>query len=442
MNIRGPSRRRNGFRTVERDLRGVESFETFNWMIPVYTWRAPSSRIVPKASSDFEIPRRGGVNPQQVALTDPFAGYQAHREEIQAAIARVLDRGRYILGPEVAAFEEEFAQYVGVTDAVGVGSGTDALTLALRALQLPSGSGVATVAHTAVATVAAIEAAGLIPLLADIDPVHRTLSPESLAHLCRVATGRSDAPVRAVIPVHLHGHPADLPGILAVARQYGLAVIEDCAQAHGARLNGRTLGSWSDLAAFSFYPTKNLGALGDGGAIVTNNRALAQRARLLREYGWDSSRVATIPGGNSRLDELQAAILRVKLKYLDGENQARRRLASEYDRRLTGTSLRLPVVREGASPVYHHYVVSHFARDSLRKHLAERGIGTGVHYPVPIHRQPAYAGRFPLLVPLPSTEQAAQVVLSLPMYPQLSIQTVDRLVVDLNLGVAQSRAED
>ncbi len=356
-----------------------------------------------------------------IPQTDPRANYLAHKAEIDAAIAQVLMAGRYILGEPVAAFEREFAAYLAVGHAIGVASGTDALHLALRACGIGPGSYVFTVSHTAVATVAAIELAGATPVLVDIDPATFTMDPQRLEDaLQRVTAGGEGARRGAVIPVHLYGHPADMVAILEIARRYDLWVIEDCAQAHGAAIAGRKTGAFGDMAAFSFYPTKNLGALGDGGAVVTNDAELAERARLLREYGWRERYVSALPGLNSRLDTLQAAILRVKLRHLDAENERRRAAARLYTELLQESDLRLPIERPGMRHVYHQYVVRSSRRAAFQARLHERGIGTLIHYPVPVHRQPAYAGRLPCAGDLSQTEAAAAEILSLPMFAELS----------------------
>lgn len=338
--------------------------------------------------------------------------YAALKPEVDAAIADVLERGAFILGAEVAAFEREFATYCGVSHAVGVGSGTEALHLALRACDIGPGDEVITVAHTAVATVAAIELTGARPVLVDIESRRATLNP---AQLEAAITPRT----RAVIPVHLYGCPAELAPILEVARRYHLRVVEDCAQAHGAVYKGQRVGSWGDLAAFSFYPTKNLGAYGDGGAIVTDDPTLSERLRLLREYGWAERYVSHSKGLNSRLDELQAAILRVKLRHLDVWNARRRALAQQYTTLLRDSGLQLPFEPPDGAHVYHLYVVRTPQREALRAFLSERGIGTLIHYPVPVHLQPAYADLGYRPGSLPETEAAAAQVLSLPLYPEL-----------------------
>jgi dTDP-4-amino-4,6-dideoxygalactose transaminase len=355
---------------------------------------------------------------------NPQAQYLAHKAEINEAIGRVLESGWYVLGKEAEAFEREFAAYVGAGHAIGVGSGTEALHLALKACDIGAGDEVITVAHTAVATVAAIELTGAIPVFADIEDRYCTLDPVRLEQLITPRT-------RAIIPVHLYGQAADLDPILEIARRHGVTVIEDCAQAHGARYRDRPVGSFGALACFSFYPTKNLGAIGDGGMVTTANAALAEKVRLLREYGWAERYVSHIAGWNSRLDELQAAVLRVKLRYLDADNAARGRIAASYGAALAGCGLRLPETRLGSSHVFHLYVVRSAQREALRSHLQRAGIAAGIHYPVPVHKQPAYISRFP--ASLPVTERAANEVLSLPIYPELGDAEVST-VIDAVLG--------
>lgn len=351
--------------------------------------------------------------PSNIIPSNPKANYLAHKEAIDVAITRTLDSGWYILGPETTEFEKEFAAYIGVAFGIGVGSGTEALHLALRACGIGEGDEVITVSHTAVATVAAIELCGATPVLVDIDKETYTLDPDQIEPAITPRT-------KALIPVHLYGHPAAMPRIMSIAEQHGLKIIEDCAQAHGAVYAGRKLGSWGQIAAFSFYPTKNLGAMGDGGMIVTNDPALAERVGLLRQYGWRERYISDLPGMNSRLDELQSAILRVKLCYLNEENVKRQVLANAYDAQLSDTSLILPKPMPGASHVYHQYVVRSEHRDALRAFLRERGIGTLVHYPVPVHLQPAYQSRLRCIGNMAHTEKAAGEILSLPMYPELT----------------------
>jgi dTDP-4-amino-4,6-dideoxygalactose transaminase len=362
---------------------------------------------------------------------DLAAHHRKHGDEITAAVARVLKSGWYVLGEEVAAFEREFAAEFGYGYAVGAASGTDAIALCLRAQGVGPGDKVATVSHTAVATVVAIEMAGAQPVLVDIDPASYTLAPASLARALETFH-----PVKAVIAVHLYGHPADLEAIVAVARHYDAQVIEDCAQAHGARLDGHYVGTRAAAAAFSFYPTKNLGALGDAGMAVAADAECAQRMRWMREYGWKQRYISEIPGVNSRLDELQAAVLRVKLRHLEGGNQRRAVIAAAYDRGLAHTGLVLPVTRSGARHVFHQYVVRSRARDALRSNLRERGVGTSVHYPLPVHQQPAYAGRVSLDPGgLEETERAAREVLSLPMYPELTDAAVESVIAAVRASV-------
>jgi len=348
-----------------------------------------------------------------IPIANPVAQYCSHKAEIDQAIHGVLDSGWYVLGEEVRAFEADFAAYIGVKSAIGVGSGTEALHLTLRACDIGPGDEVITVSHTAVANVAAIELCGATPVLIDIDADRHTLAPEKLP---RLLTSRT----KAIVPVHLYGQPADMTPILEVAHRHGLKVVEDCAQAHGATYQSRRVGSWGDMGCFSFYPTKNLGALGDGGMVVTDDPGLAEKARLMRQYGWAERYVSRIPGWNSRLDELQAAVLRVKLRYLDTDNVARVRLATMYNQLFADTNVELPVEHPGSNHVYHLYVIRTKRRDELRAFLKEQGIGTLVHYPVPVHLQPAYRGRLPGGDDLPETEQAAREVLSLPMYPELA----------------------
>ncbi len=352
-----------------------------------------------------------------IPVVDLRAEYVAVKAEIDGAVQRVLESGWYILGKEVAAFESEFAAWCGVSGAVGVGNGTDALHIALRACGVAAGDEVITVAHTAVATAAAIALTGATPVFVDIDPATYTLDP---ARLAAAITPRT----KAVIPVHIYGHPADLGGILPIARAAGLRVIEDCAQAHGAEWQGKRVGGFADLACFSFYPTKNLGALGDGGAVVGNDPALLERVRLLREYGWPPHNryVSQIEGMNSRLDEMQAAILRVKLAHLDGWNEHRRTLAGVYAAHLPDSVVK-PVERPDCRHVYHLYVVRSPERDNLREKLRAAGVATGIHYPVPIHQQAAYYHLS--LTSLPVTEQAAGEILSLPMHSTLTVEQIE-----------------
>lgn len=344
-----------------------------------------------------------------ILCANPKAQYVAHQAEIDVAIQRALEKGHYIRGEECQAFEKEFSAWLGLEHTIGVANGTDALRIAMTALGIGYGDEVLTPSHTAVATVSAIELAGATPVFVDTDEFF-TMCPEDLAK-------KVTPKCKAVIAVHLFGNVCNLPAIQAICRKSGLKLIEDCAQAHGARLDGRMVGTWGDIAAFSFYPTKNLGALGDGGGISTNDAALADRCRLLSEYGWRERFISEIAGGNSRLDEIQAAVLRVKLKYLDRDNESRRRIAALYGETLEGTGLTLPRPRPGAEHVYHLYVTRTADRDQIRDRLKGYHVYAGVHYPMPIHQQPAYRNRFPTT--LPRTEKHAGDILSLPMYPEL-----------------------
>jgi len=337
--------------------------------------------------------------------------YQTHKTEIDTAITRVLDSGRYILGEEVRSFEKEFARYIGVRYGIGVGSGTDAITLALRACGIGTGDEVITVSHTAVATVAAIELCGATPVLVDISPETYTLDPDQIR---QAATQKT----KAIIPVHLYGHPADMDRIVPLAHDLDLFVIEDCAQSHGALFHDKKTGSLGDISAFSFYPTKNLGAIGDGGMVLTDDPDLANRVSLLRQYGWKEKAISTVSGMNSRLDEIQAAILRVKLRYLDNDNIRRREIASIYQQSLQSKDLILPSEAQRSFHVYHQYVIRSPGRDSLKTYLAAHGVETLIHYPVPVHLQPAYKDRLDnghiLRTPTICNE-----ILSLPMNPYM-----------------------
>jgi dTDP-4-amino-4,6-dideoxygalactose transaminase len=352
---------------------------------------------------------------------NPRLQYLAHKGEIDDAVMRVLDRGQYILGEEVKAFEAEFAAYIGVLNGIGVASGTEGLHLALTACGIGAGDEVITVSHTAVATVAAIEKAGAAPVMVDIEPDFFTIDPKKITTAITPRT-------KAIIPVHLYGQPVDLNPILEIARTYELRVIEDCAQAHGATYKGKRVGSYGDLGCFSFYPTKNLGALGDGGMVVTDQPELAHRVGLLREYGWKERYISLLPGWNSRLDEVQAAILRIKLRYLEQDNTARVRIAEMYRDGLNGCGMTLPTCRQEASHVYHLYVVRTPRRDVLKQHLKDKGIAALIHYPVPVHLHPAYRGRLAGRENLMETERAAPELLSLPIYPELNKKDVQAVI--------------
>lgn len=358
-----------------------------------------------------------------IPQANPGAGYQALKAEIDDAVARALSSGWYILGNELRAFEAEFASFLGVPAVVGCGNGTDAIALALRGLEIGDGATVVTVSHTAVATVAAIEMAGAVPLLVDIDPVHYTLDPDALQAVLETPPPGLP-PIRAVIVVHLYGQPADLDRIVPLCRKHGIALIEDCAQAHGARLHGQRVGTFGDAATFSFYPTKNLGALGDGGAVAVATPELGSRIAALRQYGWKKHYISDETGVNSRLDEVQAAILRVKLAHLDRQNARRRAIAAAYAKALPRHWI-APKTRQDAEHVFHLFVVRTADRDTVQIDLRTQGIGTGIHYPMPVHQQPAYKGRIRVWEGCAETGQAARAILSLPLYPELSDDQVE-----------------
>src|SRR5262245_53505852 len=370
-------------------------------------------------------PRRGNFVGDTMASVfvpqaNPRAAYHAHKQAIDEAIARVLASGSYILGDEAKKFEHEYARWVGTRRAVACASGTDAIALILRGLNIGAGSSVVTVSHTAVATVTAIQMAGATPLLLDIEPTTYTMNPDELA-LVLAQPPRHLPEIRAVLAVHLYGQACDLTRILSICNAHGVALIEDCAQAHGASLDGQKLGTFGRAAAFSFYPTKNLGALGDAGAVITNDDQLAARIALLRQYGWRDRYVSAEPGVNSRLDELQAGVLRAKLPHVNDGNRRRQAIAAVYDTNLESGPILPPARRQGAAHVFHQYVVRVPDRDRIQAWLRERGIGSSIHYPVPIHQQPAFR-ESAHLGPLQcrETERVCRSILSIPIYPELS----------------------
>ena len=349
--------------------------------------------------------------------------YESIQSEIEDVTTRVLKSGWYILGEQVSTFEKEFAAYVGTQHAIGVGSGTEALHLALLALGVGAGDEVITVPNTAVATVAAIELTGARAVLCDVYQDSMLIDVEKLAQAISPRT-------KVFIPVHLFGQSSDLDPILELAHSRNVSVLEDCAQAHGATYHGKRVGAHGDIAAFSFYPTKNLGAYGDGGAIVTNDAALAERVNLLRQYGWRERYASDIKGMNSRLDELQAGILRVKLRHLDEWNAARRNRAALYTELLHNVTP--PREMAYGQAVYHLYVVQSAHRDALAAHLKSRGIGTAIQYPHPIHLQPAYVNLGYREGDLPVSEKLEGEILSLPLYPELSLADVRTVAQAVN----------
>jgi dTDP-4-amino-4,6-dideoxygalactose transaminase len=359
------------------------------------------------------------VTAPRLPLVDLRAQYRAIEDEVTAAVRGVLESGQFVLGPEVDAFERELAAHCRAAYAVGTSSGTSALHLALLAAGIGPGDEVITVPFTFVATVAAIEYTGARPVLVDVRPDSLTMDP---ALVEAAITPRT----RAIVPVHLYGQPADMDPILEIAAARGLRVIEDACQAHGAEHRGRRVGALGDLGCFSFYPGKNLGACGEGGAVVTNDPGLAQTVRSLRHWGQARRYVHELKGFNYRLEELQAAILRVKLRHLDDWTEARRAHALRYDRLLAGV-VPTPVELPGVRHVYHVYAIRTDARERLERALAADGVQTGIHYPVPVHLQPAWADLGYRAGAFPVAERAAREVLSLPMYPELPGHDIERV---------------
>ncbi|MFC1999655.1 DegT/DnrJ/EryC1/StrS family aminotransferase [Chloroflexota bacterium] len=348
----------------------------------------------------------------RIEVVNLKAQYRSVQAEVNEAIAGVFDCGSFILGENVEAFEKEFADYCGVDFAVGVASGTDALQLALRACGVGQGDEVITVANTAFATAIAISWSGAWPVFVDVDNTY-TIDVTKIEEKITART-------KAIMPVHLYGRPVDMDLMVKIAGKHNLMIIEDACQAHGAEYQGKKVGSFGDVGCFSFYPTKNLGAYGDGGIAVTNNEEVARGLRLLRNYGQVARFNHTSKGYNSRLDEIQAAILRVKLKKLDNWNDRRRQHAALYDSLLKESQVVTPPVRKGVKHVYHLYVIRTPDRDQMQEWLGGNGVGTDIHYPIPIHLQPAFKEMGLREGSLPMTEQYAGEILSLPMYPELT----------------------
>jgi dTDP-4-amino-4,6-dideoxygalactose transaminase len=360
--------------------------------------------------------------PVKVPFLDLKAQYHSIKPEIDAAISKVLESSQFVLGEEVASFEKEFAAYAGAPEGIAVNSGTSALHLAFLAAGIGPGDEVITIPHTFVATVAAIRYTGARAVYVDIDPVSFTMDP---AKVEAAITPRT----RAIAPVHLYGHPVDMDPILEIGRRHKLVVVEDAAQAHGAKYKGRPVGSMGDLACFSFYPGKNLGAYGEGGMVVTGNAEYARTIRMLRDWGQERKYHHVLAGYNYRLEGIQGAILRVKLRYLEQWTEARRSHAARYAALLADTGLGLPAETQGSRHVYHVYAVRTREREALMKRLNDQGVQTGIHYPVPVHLQPAYADSAWGRGSFPHSERAADEVLSLPMFPEMTqghIQTVSQ----------------
>jgi dTDP-4-amino-4,6-dideoxygalactose transaminase len=357
-----------------------------------------------------------------IPFGDPSASYQTHKSEIDQAIKRVLNSGWFVLGTEVDAFEKEFASFHGRDlYAVGVANGTDAIALCLRGLGLGTGDEVITPSHTAVATVAGIEQAGCMPVFADIDPITRCIDPESVRE-------RMGCSTRAIMPVHIYGQPAEMDTILEIAQTHNLAVVEDCSQAHGAEIHGQKVGTFADISAFSCYPTKNLGGTGDGGVILCRSKEFAEKIKSLRQYGWNESRESITPGFNSRLDELQAAILRVKLQHLEDDNAKRRSIALRYNAAFKDLPVTLPALAETQLHAMHLYVIEYDRRNELMEYLRSHQIGASLHYALAVNQHAAYADRIRGGDALPVTEQFYQRNLTLPMYPELSNDSVEHII--------------
>lgn len=361
-----------------------------------------------------------------IPFLDLGAGYRELKNEIDTAVSRVLDSGWYILGPEVETFEVEWAEYCGAEHAVGVANGLDALTLALRALEIGPGDEVIVPSHTYIATWLAVSAVGAVPI--PVEPNYATYNID----IDSIQAAVSDR-TRAILPVHLYGQPVDLDPILEFARRSHLYVIEDAAQAHGARYKSKRIGAHGDIVCWSFYPGKNLGALGDGGAITTNNSRIAERIISLRNYGSIHKYENTEIGVNSRLDPIQAAILRVKLSFLDEWNDRRKLIAQRYDEGLTKTSLILPFVPEWADPVWHLYVVRSDHRKKFCSNMAKAEIGTLIHYPTPPHMQSAYRDLSYSPDDFPAAKRLSREVLSLPIGPQLEMSSVEQVLAAAKL---------
>ncbi|MBT6178742.1 MAG: DegT/DnrJ/EryC1/StrS family aminotransferase [Deltaproteobacteria bacterium] len=364
----------------------------------------------------------------RIPIAAPGRSYQAHKDEINAAITAVLEGGHYILGPQSQRFEESFSKWVGSSYGIALASGTDAISLALRSCGVTRGDGVLTVANTAGATIAAIEAIGAVPILVDIHEATMNICIRSAE--AGFLKWKDTYPIRAVVPVHMYGHSANMNDVMSFAEEYDLLVVEDGSQAHGARWNNQMVGSFGHAAAFSFYPTKNLGAYGDAGMLVTKSQSIADQARELRQYGWRKRHISYHQATNSRMDDIQAAILSTRFKSLAKETKRRQEIAQHYTAALKGKAgFRAPDVSEEAEHVFHQYVVRHPNRDALASHLNHAGVDTSVLYPVPIHRQPIWEN-------LPQTndaglevcEKVSRHILSIPVHPFLRDSEIERIV--------------
>ena len=356
-----------------------------------------------------------------IHVANPKLRFTKIKESLLRTTESVVENGTYILGNEVASFEKEFAVYNGVKYCAGVANGTDAIAIGLKALGVEPGDEVITVSHSAVATVAAIEMAGAVPVFADIERATRCIDSTKIEKLISPKT-------KAIIPVHIYGQPANIFEIISIANKYGIKVLEDCAQAHGAKVGNKTVGSFGDAAAFSFYPTKNLGAIGDGGAVITNSIEVYENVLALRQYGWRVRYISDISGINSRLDELQAAFLRIKLSELDADNARRNEIALIYNKEFKNLGLGIPISIPNTYHVFHLYVIESETRDEIAAYLNSKGIGTALHYPAPIHLQPAYFKRIRGAENLIVTEQFYKKLLSIPMFAELTDSEVNRVV--------------
>ncbi len=359
-----------------------------------------------------------------IPFFDSTRQFSKIQSKIDASVARVFRSGKFILGEEGVRFENGFASFIGARYGIGVNSGTDALKIALRALGIKPGDEVITVSNTAVPTISAIRETGAIPVFVDIDE-YFTIATKDIE---RAITKKT----KAIIPVHLYGQPCAMAAVLKIAKKHGLKVIEDCAQATGAKIKDKKIGSFGDLACFSFYPTKNLGAYGDGGMIITSNKKLADACRRLRMYGMEKTYYAHEEGYNSRLDELQAAVLNIKLNYLEAWNTRRNKIAHFYLANIINKHITLPRLKTGYSHAFHLFVIRTKARKQLEKYLQGNGIGFGIHYPFPIHLQKAYGFLGYKTGELPATEQAAKEILSLPVFPELTDEELKYIVKKIN----------
>ena len=368
-----------------------------------------------------------------IPLMDMVAQYRSIKEEIDQAISEVLEKGHFILGPNVAAFEKEIAAFLGVKHGVGVASGTDALILAMRALDIGPGDEVIVPSYTFFATAEAVLLVGATPVLVDVEPATYTIDVTQIA-------SRITDKTKAIIPVHLYGHPANMTAVMELAREHKLKVIEDNAQAFGAEHRGEKTGSIGDVACLSFFPSKNLGGCGDGGMVVTNDDSVAERIRMLRTHGWRKKYFPEVVGYNSRLDELQAAILRVKLRHLDGWNERRRELADVYRARLEGTRLKTPVESDGNRHVYHLFILEVEDRDSFQEQLKAQGIPTAIYYPQPLHLNEPLNHLGYKLGDFPVSEKASERTISIPFYPEISEEQIDRVVTVVTETIAEQPA--